>query len=410
MKIYIARHGQVKSGADYYGDALFPKGEVPLSDMGRIQAELLGKRLKKLNFSGKIYSSPFWRTMETAELIAEQTNSEIVPISDFHEIFKTKEAGEEYEGSTIEALKKCYPRIAKGCDMPFPWWLPRQESYEDVCNRVAVAMDKLLQEEKEDFLIVGHGASTSAIMDYLKIERQIRYLWNCSLTLYNTQQPEEGFVNDTKHLPYDLISNNKDVLKDRQYQINIPEGLQSAKGPVLLHIGDTHSGTYAWYNSLIESLKPDIIVHTGDMADEIKAGRIPEVKDVYCDRLQGILDILKKAQSKVYLVPGNNDLVEEVQTRASFAEILKEDTVIDIGGKKICFAHEKCHISKQAEIYLYGHSERNEIWNLKKNGPEAGVWYLNSLWGVFVIDLSTRKLYCWDRPEYEEHIWVDNRN
>ena len=408
MKIYITRHGQVKETADYYGDALFPKGEVPLSEMGYAQAVCLGKRLKTLHFKGKIFSSPFWRTMETAEIVAEQTGSEIIPIPDLHEIFKTKEAGEEYRGSALEKLKEMYSHISEKAEMSFPWWVPEEESYEMVCKRVADVMDELMK-ETEDFLIVGHGASTSAVLDYLKIHREIHYLWNCSLTLYDTEHKERGYVNSTGHLPYEMLSNNKMVLKEKSYQINLPEALKAEKGIVLLHIGDTHSVTYPWYRALIEQLRPDIIVHTGDMADEVKVGRVTDAKEEYCDRLKVLLHILKDSKSKVYLVPGNNDLKEKIESYAPYAEVLEPDTVKDIENHRICFSHEKCHISKEAEIYLYGHSERNEKWSPEKNTPESDVWYLNSLWRVFIINLSTRTLYCLDRPEYAEHIWPDKR-
>ena len=71
MKFYVTRHGQVAEDAEYFGDVAYPKGDMPLSKLGREQAELLGNRLRDEGFSGKIFSSPYLRTMETADIIAE---------------------------------------------------------------------------------------------------------------------------------------------------------------------------------------------------------------------------------------------------------------------------------------------------------------------------------------------------
>ena len=57
MKIYISRHGQVADDAEYLGDVAYPKGDIPLSALGREQARLLGVRLRDEGFSGIIYSS-----------------------------------------------------------------------------------------------------------------------------------------------------------------------------------------------------------------------------------------------------------------------------------------------------------------------------------------------------------------
>ena len=82
MKIYVTRHGQIDLNAEYHGgNALLPVGEVLLSELGREQATLLGKKLCKLGFAGKIYASPLLRTMETAELIAKETGASTATIS-----------------------------------------------------------------------------------------------------------------------------------------------------------------------------------------------------------------------------------------------------------------------------------------------------------------------------------------
>ncbi len=217
MKIYITRHGQVADNVKYYGDPLYPAGEVPLSNLGRKQARRLGEYLKSIGFCGKIYSSPYWRTLETAEIIADIIDAPIIPVANLREIFKTEEAAMEYEGSRIEKLKEEYPHIDSSAELSYPWWDAKEESYDDVLERVAQVMNQLLKDETNDFIIVGHGASSTAVMSYLKLKSNMQFLWNCSLTAYDTEDPTANFVNLTEYLGEDMISNNR--MMKNEYEV-----------------------------------------------------------------------------------------------------------------------------------------------------------------------------------------------
>jgi hypothetical protein len=53
--------------------------------------------------------------------------------------------------------------------------------------------------------------------------------------------------------------------------IHRPEDLlNDVKGPVLLHISDTPSEIYPFIFKIIDVLKPKYIIHTGDLADNVK--------------------------------------------------------------------------------------------------------------------------------------------
>jgi len=192
------------------------------------------------------------------------------------------------------------------------------------------------------------------------------------------------------------------MLVDNVYNIKVPEKLQRERGLKLLHIGDTVSATYPWYRSLIKAIQPDVIIHTGDSADELKVGRKAEDKEAYLDRVQFLVDILKESGSEIYWVPGNNDLPEEIAERAPFFKILQPDTVISLEGKDICVAHSRDQITKKADIYLYGHSSRYEVWSDERNTPESDEWHLNAIWNVYVCILPQRTLYRFERPREEK--------
>lgn len=212
MKLYITRHGQVGVNAEYLnGNAFLPRGEMNLSDLGRAQAAMLGKFLAKRGFSGKILSSPLWRTMETAEAIAAETGSVIVPTPFMHEIFNDQEILDAYRGLTIEELKERYPHTAKDATIEYPWWPKQTETGKDVLARVSAGIDALLAElgdTDEEILLVGHGASSGEADEYLNLNPD-GMLWNCCLSMYNSKNPRESFGKNVSFLNEDMITNNK---------------------------------------------------------------------------------------------------------------------------------------------------------------------------------------------------------
>jgi len=406
VKVYITRHGQVEFNAEYYnGDASLPKGELLLSDLGRKQAVILGRRMKELGFQGKIYASPLLRTMETAELIANETGSSIVPVPWFQEIFGDQAAIDAYRGYTIEELRKHYFRIAEDAVLEYPWWVMQAETQEMVKERVIRGLNKQLNECTEDILLVGHGASAGAAHEYLNLKKG-GFIWNCGLGMYDTEYPERNYGNDISHLPETMVSTNRvmgvdidfDADLEKVYPIDMPVKLRGEKRTKLLHIGDAHSASYLYYKQLIHTVKPEIIVYTGDTADEVKIGKNPEVREEYLTKVQVLLKILKESGSKVYWVPGNNDLPQEIGEMAPFMEIVQPDTVLNFEGVDICLAHSREQITKNAEVYLYGHGRRAANFEQEKGLSGSESLCLNVMWNSYVCVLPEKELYLFKYP------------
>ncbi len=411
MKLYITRHGQVGLNADYInGDATLPRGEMPLSDLGREQATLLGKFLAKRDFHGIILSSPFWRTMETAELIAQETGSVIYLAPWMHEILADPDWVSQYKGTPLEQLREWYPHIAEDATLEIPWWTTKIETTPDVDRRVQAGIDALLEQYKdtdEEILLVGHGASTGSSNRYLKLKPE-GFLWNCCLFLYDTKDPRRNFGKHYSFLPGQMVTNNRLHAAEwtfeeddrRPWGIQIPDEAIDSKEFKVLHIGDTHGATYPFYRQLIRLVKPDVIIHTGDTADEDKVSWDTSAWDSYCQKVSTLADILKEADCPVYWVPGNNDLPDKVAEIAPFFQIVEPDSVIEIEGQRFCLTHSREQITKEADIYLYGHGttfgETLED-ELVFKGKDAIC--LNALRSPSVITLPEKKLYHIVRPD-----------
>ena len=351
MKIYIAKHGQI---VDLQGNA-------SLTELGKSQAALLGDKLKRSKFQGKIYASPAKCAMETAKAVARETGAEI-----------------------------CLT----------PWMLG--DDKEAVEAQVNAALEELLTraETEEEYLLIGNSASVLAVANRLNL--RCSHPWNCCLGRYDSLNPKFNHYRDIGFLPGDMVSDDGIMAMDMEfdadctnpYGIEIPAQLGQEKGLKILHIGDTHSAYYPFCRQIIRLVKPDVIIHTGDSADEIKVGRIDGTKESYLSKVRVLMDILKESGSTVYWNTGNNDLPEDVAKMAPFLHIVEPDTVVQIGGQNICLTHAREQITKEADMYLYGHGLRAPTFE-----EEFGTtWHLNCEWSFYVCVLPQKTLYRIQRP------------
>ncbi len=213
MKIYITRHGQVSPVSGYInGDYRYPIGEIALSELGRKQAQVLGEELKRRGFHGVIFSSPYLRTMETSEVLAEVLDTVIYPLPLMRERFMSENTAKVFVGSTLETLQKLFPHTAPDATLPDHWWGEnRLETADDVDLRIRKGFDSFPFEKYKDgdLLFVGHGASVSHSVDYFGIPRiPGRRLYNCCLSMTAMWEDAEPYIFDTSYFPEDMITAN----------------------------------------------------------------------------------------------------------------------------------------------------------------------------------------------------------
>jgi probable phosphoglycerate mutase len=139
----------------------------PLTEIGKEHAHKIGGKLKIL-LEGKneytIYSSDLVRTKQTAEIINEYLNYKIIFGHELREINVGIAKGKTNEWYQ----QNCSP---KG-DTPFIYYRPFSdaETCEDVYNRLAPFVNEIVENDKENIIIVGHGISFRLlILHWLKI-------------------------------------------------------------------------------------------------------------------------------------------------------------------------------------------------------------------------------------------------
>ena len=155
--VWIARHG---NRLDFVNPAWFNTAkrpyDPPLSDDGVIQAQELGQRLTSESIA-HIFVSPFLRTVQTADAIAQALDLPLKLEAGLSEWLNPQWMKEPPETLSLEELADKYPRIDSSYSSRV---LPQYpESNETVMQRTAQTARQLVEEFSEDILLVGHGAS-----------------------------------------------------------------------------------------------------------------------------------------------------------------------------------------------------------------------------------------------------------
>ena len=188
------------------------------------------------------------------------------------------------------------------------------------------------------------------------------------------------------------MDNQRESLKTMLYSLvnrpYIPQSLREAKKPLLLHISDTPGFVYPFIFRLIEKLEPEILVHTGDILDDLKLEIRPGLIKEYSPKVKKVLRKLENFPLKnIYLVPGNHDNAGILQDISRKCEILPEKSRIEAEGISFFLSHEYYNLKTETDFYLFGHSlpEMSSIHG--KTVRLNGIPYIN------LISLSTKNTY-----------------
>jgi len=196
VRLLLVRHGQSVWNAErrFQGAT-----DVALSDLGRAQAEALGRALGGYRVAAA-YVSPFRRAVETAELALAGTGVPLIPLEDLRELSLGA-----WEGSTVDEVRSqegdpylAWLRAPKDCPPP------GGEPLDAVLARVerAVARITAAHPDGDDVLVVAHGGVISVYACHL-LGASFNDLWrlridNASLTV--ARPPRIVSLNDTTHL------------------------------------------------------------------------------------------------------------------------------------------------------------------------------------------------------------------
>lgn len=213
LEVYVTRHGNVgKRGLRAIADPRWDVDDPRLLPQGRRQAEHTGRRLAELGLPKppftRIVSSPLWRTLETAQLIAEVLELRIQAEPGIMEFCHPKMIP-SFRGLNDQEAALIFDRLENAAILRERWWPAEPETPETCRARVGRALDRLVPlwraEGLRCVLLVGHGASTDAAVAHLAgLERCPSGHDNCGISKV-TLTPDAAvgaldFVNCTRHL------------------------------------------------------------------------------------------------------------------------------------------------------------------------------------------------------------------
>lgn len=324
-----------------------------LSELGKQQAAYLAEHLKGLEFGGMIISAPQAACRQTAEVLAEITGAEVAVWESFGKQSATEvaRAYREFIGS--------YP----AAEVLFV-------TEEPVCQK---------------------------LIDLFGLPRKSNtHQFNCALSSLDPLRWKTApVVQDTSFIPYEsttLEDRTKEemdlayIAKPYEEEIDLPD-LSAFTGERVLHIGDTESNTYPFYRKLIELVKPDVIVHTGDFADEVKIGRHPEYRYEYTVKTREIVEIMRSSGARLIFAVGNHDVYEVLQELAPDAEIHPVTGETVISGVPCRIGHRAVDMIFDRQYCLYGHGTAKDAWRYGLNIPGEHCRF-NVAYGSFIYDLQ----------------------
>lgn len=178
--------------------------DLPLNQIGRLQAERLGRRFRHEPPVTALYSSPLTRALDTAAHIATASTSPVQCVADLKEI----NCG-EVDGVPIVLVKRSHAalweRNLQQEDDDFRW--PGGESYRELRERSFRAIREIAAtHEGERVAVVTHCGVITQILGALHGHRPAHWevfrVQNTSLTVLRWAEPQPELVtfDDHRHL------------------------------------------------------------------------------------------------------------------------------------------------------------------------------------------------------------------
>lgn len=173
--------------------------------------------------------------------------------------------------------------------------------------------------------------------------------------------------------------------------IELPKGLGPSGEYKVLHLSDTPSSIYPAIMNMLGELKPDLIIHTGDIADDLKLEGNPRCLGLYHRTVGPFLEGLARSAPGLYIVPGNHDSLTFIKSKVSEGNVVKPGVKMDIGGYSFGMAHTVSDLPEGAQYNLFGHN-----FDEPENTTERT--YLNGVKNINVILLPSGKVFGLDYP------------
>ncbi|MGB8346837.1 MAG: histidine phosphatase family protein [Ktedonobacteraceae bacterium] len=206
-ELFLIRHGDAIPGPEeIISSGIYD--DLPLSDIGREQAQALAERLAKVPFAA-LYSSPLLRCLETAAPLAAQLGLTVSIVSDLREVRLGDVIPLPNDGdleALTHALRERQNQIVRVVGATGSWDdIPGSESSKALRQRVVAALDAIADKHiGERVVAFAHGGVINAyVAEVLGMERDFFFpAANTSITVVRVEGKRRVLyvLNDLAHV------------------------------------------------------------------------------------------------------------------------------------------------------------------------------------------------------------------
>lgn len=177
-----------------------------------------------------------------------------------------------------------------------------------------------------------------------------------------------------------------DEISDFKNRYKLPAEFHNSDELKIMHISDTPEIIYSHIYKMLSHSRPDVIIHTGDLVDNLKLESEGErLILAYQKKSAEFINNLEKLTSaRIIYIPGNHDDLDIIKANKERSEVFDEGSILELAGVKIGLAHYPENLPNAADINLYGHSKENFEGNNK---------YLNGILNINYILLPSKDDY-----------------
>ncbi|HPD97034.1 MAG TPA: metallophosphoesterase [Synergistales bacterium] len=177
--------------------------------------------------------------------------------------------------------------------------------------------------------------------------------------------------------------------------MTLPVSLDDFRGRCILHVSDTPSVFYGDLRRLVDHFCPVFLVHTGDLADDVKVGLHPGEMGLYRKRLKALFHAIGGVPAgHIAIACGNHDIAEDIRKVCKGCLLFEGGGRATICGLDIALGHYIREIpSPPSRFNLYGH-------DLSSPPPGIREIFLNGVTAVNLIDTETGEIAAIPYPRY----------
>lgn len=160
-----------------------------------------------------------------------------------------------------------------------------------------------------------------------------------------------------------VIKNFSSGIYDFKNRYKLPEEYHNSNELKIMHISDTPESIYSHIYKMLNYSRPDIIIHTGDLVDNLKLENSgDELKPIYQKKsAEFIVNLEKLTSAKIIYIPGNHDDANIIEKNINRSEIMSEGSIVEFDGVKIGLAHYPEKLPLNADINLFGHTNQENF-------------------------------------------------